>query len=254
MNVENNNKKVYRTLILPDLHHQWEKAEKIIKYESADQIVFLGDYQDDFGDDYRIALETAKWLKSSLEKPNRIHLMGNHDINYAIPHRSYKCSGYEAGKDYAINSVLKESDWRKLKTHTWVGSYLCSHAGVHKFFYEKYGSGKPFNTWIDEICTEAMENAYAHKPALPILRAGRSRGGIEMYGGIMWCDSSEFVGIDGINQIFGHTPSKMPYWKDFGSPTSKEHSRNLALDNYGHSNYYAIHVNDVVTIKWIGDI
>jgi len=243
-----------RTLIISDIHNCIEKADKIIKHESADQIVFLGDYFDDFGDDYRIALETANWLAASLEQPNRIHLMGNHDISYAIPHRSYKCSGYETGKDYAINSVLKESDWRKVKTHTWVGNYFCSHAGVHEALYLKYGADKPFNVWIDEICTEAMEHAYAHKPALPILRAGMSRGGGEVYGGIMWCDSDEFVGIKGINQIFGHTPSRKPYWKDFGSPLSKEYSRNLALDNYGHSNYYAIHENDAVTIKWVGDM
>lgn len=243
-----------KTLIIPDIHHCVDKVDKIIKHESADQIVFLGDYFDDWGDDYQTSLITANWLAASLEQPNRIHLMGNHDISYAMPHRSYKCSGYETGKDYAINSVLKESDWRKLKTHTWVGNFLCSHAGVHPFFYTKYGENKSFNTWVDEICNEAMENAYANKPALPILSAGMSRGGNEVHGGIMWCDRTEFVGIKGINQIFGHTPSKKPLWLDFGSPLSNEYSRNLALDNYGHSNYYAIHENDKVNIKWVGDL
>jgi hypothetical protein len=243
-----------RTLILADIHNKWDKAEKIIKHESADQIVFLGDYFDDFGDDYRIAAETANWLGASLQQPNRIHLMGNHDIGYAIPQKSYKCSGYETGKDYAINAILNENDWRKLKTHTWVGKNLCSHAGIHNFFYQKYGEGKPFNTWVDEICHEAMENAYAHKPALPILRAGMSRGGDEVHGGIMWCDRQEFIGIYGINQIFGHTPSKKPIWLEYGSPLSNEYSRNLALDNYGHSNYYAIHENNKIAIKWIGDM
>lgn len=243
-----------KTLIIPDIHHCVDKVDKIIKHESADQIVFLGDYFDDWGDDYQTSVITAEWLAASLEQSNRIHLMGNHDISYAISHRSYKCSGYEVGKDYAINSVLKESDWRKLKTHTWVGNYLCSHAGVHEFFYLKYGEGKSFNVWLDEICHEAMENAYANKPALPILRAGMSRGGSEVHGGIMWCDRTEFVGVKGINQIFGHTPSKKPLWLNFGSPLNQEYSQNLALDNHGHSNYYAIHENDKVDIKWIGDI
>lgn len=243
-----------KTLIISDIHNCIEKVDKIIKHESADQIVFLGDYFDDFGDDYRVATQTANWLAASLAQPNRIHLMGNHDISYAIAHRSYKCSGYESGKDYAINSILSESDWRKLKTHTWVGNYLCSHAGVHKYFYTKYGENKPFNIWLDTICNEAMENAYDLKPALPILRAGQSRGGIEVHGGIMWCDRDEFVAIDGINQIFGHTPSKRPLWLEYGSPLSKAYSKNLALDNYGHSNYYAIHDNDFVSIKWIGDM
>lgn len=243
-----------KTLIIPDIHNCIVKADKIIRHEAADKIVFLGDHFDDFGDDYRIATDTAHWLAASIEQPNRIHLMGNHDIGYAMPHKSYKCSGYEISKDYAINEVLKEKDWRKLKTHTWVGNYLCSHAGVHNFFYQKYGEGKPFNTWLDEICHEAMENAYAHKPALPILRAGTSRGGIESYGGIMWCDSREFIGIDGVNQIFGHTPLRKPVWLEYGVPDSDAFSRNLALDNHGHSNYYAIHENDQISIKWIGDM
>lgn len=245
-----------KTLIIPDIHHHCEKAEKIINHELPNQTVFLGDYFDDWGDDYRLSIITAEWLASSLERKNRIHLMGNHDISYAIRHSSYKCSGYEIGKDYAINSILKETDWRKLKTHTWVGNYLCSHAGVHEFFYLKYGKNKPFNVWLDKICHEAMENAYAGNPALPILRAGVSRGGIENYGGIMWCDSDEFVGIKCVNQIFGHTPSEKPRWLNFGSPSSKKYSQNLALDNHGHSNYYAIHDSetDNVVIKWIGDI
>lgn len=245
-----------KTLIIPDIHNCIDKVDKIIAHEVADRIVFLGDYFDDFGDDYQTALQTAHWLAASLEQPNRIHLMGNHDIGYAIPHRSYKCSGYETGKDYAINAVLKETDWRKLKTHTWVDDYLCSHAGVHSFYYQKYGENKPFNQWLDEICHEAMENAYANKPALPILRAGTSRGGSEVHGGIMWCDRTEFVGIDGVNQIFGHTPNKKPIWLEFGSPLTNAYSRNLALDNYGHSNYYAVYLANTKTveIKWVGNM
>ena len=38
-----------RTLIISDVHHHWDKAEKIIKYESPDSTVFLGDYFDDWG-------------------------------------------------------------------------------------------------------------------------------------------------------------------------------------------------------------
>ena len=260
-----------RTLILSDIHHKWEKAEKIIKAETPDKIVFLGDYQDDFGDDYRVAAETAEWLAGSLEQKNRIHIMGNHDVSYAFTQRSYKCSGYEAGKDYAISEILKESDWRKLPLYTWVGSWLCSHAGVHKYFYTKYGSGKEFKTWLADTCDEALNNAFESKPALPILRAGRSRGGIELHGGIDWCDVDEFEPIDGVNQIFGHTPLRKPTWlisqdnSDIQLDTKNcnyhvvqntKNSRNLDLD-VSHCNYYAIHNsnNDLnIEVKWIGDL
>lgn len=255
MNGENNKKKDQKCLIIPDLHLQHERADQIIKHESADKIVFLGDYFDDWNDDYTSNCIMAEWLASSLKQPNRIHLFGNHDISYAFKHRSYKCSGYEIGKDYAINNVLKESDWRKLHLYTYVNDYLCSHAGVHNHMYQIYSNGRSLNTYLEEECKLALDDAFAGLPAHKILRAGRSRGGLETVGGIVWCDASEFVGIHGINQIFGHTPSAKPFWKDFESPLSKTYNRNLALDNYGHSNYYAIHdeKSNEVTIKWIGD-
>lgn len=244
-----------RTLIIPDLHLQHQRADEIIKHEGADKIVFLGDYFDDYGDDYRENLIMAEWLAASLEQPNRTHLFGNHDIGYAFKHRSYKCSGYETGKDYAINSVLKEEQWRKLHLYTYVGDYLCSHAGVHTHMYQTYYKGRSLNKYLQEECKLALDDAFAGLPSRQILWAGRSRGGTETVGGIVWCDCSEFIGIHGVNQIFGHTPSAKPFWKDFGSPLSKTYSRNLALDNYGHSNYYAVHDDKTneVEIKWIGD-
>lgn len=236
-----------RTLIIADIHTHFGKAEKIIKYEAPDKIVFLGDYFDDWHDDSRIAAETAHWLLESLNKPNRIHLMGNHDISYAIPHRSYKCSGYDAAKDYAISDILKEPDWKKLPLFTWIGSWFCSHAGVHPYFYNKYGSGKDYKVWINQTCDDALQRAFAVQPAAPILWAGLSRGGNEIHGGIIWCDREEFQPIPNIKQVFGHTPSVKPVWID---------QNNLCLDTRGHCNYYAIHdsQSDAIVTKWIGDM
>lgn len=237
-----------RTLIIPDLHLKWQKADKIIKHEAADKIVFLGDYFDDFGDNPIMNQVMAEWVKNSLEQPNHIHLMGNHDTNYAFRHLSYKCSGYTSDKEEAINRVLKESDWRKMPLYTQVGTWLCSHAGVHNHMYEQYGNGLDFYKWLDHTCKVALENAFANKPAVSILRAGRSRGGFESVGGITWCDADEFVGINGINQVFGHTPHQRPRWKNKGSSLSKEYSQNVCMD-VNNSNYYAIHNSDTDTIK-----
>lgn len=238
-----------KTLIIPDLHLKWEKADTIIKHVAADNIVFLGDFFDDFGDDYRDNLIMAEWLAASLAQRNRIHLMGNHDANYAFGHRSYKCSGYDVDKDYAINGVLKEPDWRKLPLYTWVGSWLCTHAGLHTHFYDKYGDGKPVKSWLKETCDIALNTAFENKPAVQILRAGYDRGGNEMYGGIYWCDVDEFKGISGVNQIFGHSPQRTPKWVNIKS------SDNLCLD-VGNGNYYAIYNSKTDALKtyWIGDI
>jgi len=244
-----------RTLIIPDLHLKWQKADKIIKHEATDKIVFLGDCFDDFGDNSTMNQVMSEWVKNSLDQPNCIHIMGNHDTNYAFRNRSYKCSGYTSAKEEAINLILKENDWRKMPLYTQVGSWLCSHAGVHNHMYEQYGNGLDFYKWLKDTCNDALTNAFANKPTFPILRAGRSRGGIETVGGITWCDADEFSGIPGINQIFGHTPQRKPRWINKGSSLSKEYSQNLCLD-VNNANYYAIHDSDTDKIKvcHIGDM
>lgn len=244
-----------KTVIIPDLHLHWQTADKIIAHEAPDKIVFLGDYFDNFGDNAIMNQVMAEWVKNSIDQTNRIHIMGNHDTNYAFRHRSYKCSGYTSAKEETINLILKQNDWRKMPLYTQVGSWLCSHAGVHHHMYEQYGNGLDFYKWLNHTCKVALENAFANKPAVSILRAGRSRGGIETVGGINWCDADEFSGIPGVNQIFGHTPQRKPRWINKGSSLSKEYSQNLCLDvSYAH--YYAIHdsKDDSIKTHWIGDL
>lgn len=243
-----------RTLIIPDLHLQWKRADLIIKHVAPDKIVFLGDYFDDFGDDYQMNLEMADWLKSSLSNSNRIHLMGNHDIHYAVAAPVFCCSGFEQGKWFAIDSTMKEEDWKKLPFYTWVGSWFCSHAGVHRHYYDTYGYAYgrklEFAEWIKSECQEAFDQMWKHKTPHRILSAGRSRGGYAKHGGIIWCDVREYSPIEGINQIFGHTPRRQPEWID-----GPGNSKSLALD-VSHAHYYAIHDsnNDSITTGWIGDM
>lgn len=122
-----------RILIIPDVHNRWEKVEKIIKLVSADQVIFLGDYFDDFGDDPHIISKTANWFKHSVHQPNRIHLCGNHDIQYwQKDNPRVRCSGYDQYKSIAINDIVESRDWEKLKFfHVLDNRWLLSHAGVH---------------------------------------------------------------------------------------------------------------------------
>jgi hypothetical protein len=61
--------------------------------------------------------------------------------------------------------VVKEYDWQKLKLFTWVGDYLCSHAGVHTYFYDNFNDKRlEFKKWIQIICDEAMKNAWELNP------------------------------------------------------------------------------------------
>ncbi len=244
-----------KTLIISDLHLNWRMADKIIKHESPDKIVFLGDYFDDFYDTPHDNLTMANWLKNSLDQPNRVHIMGNHDIHYAIANKSYKCSGYHSEKDFLINSVIKLDDWKKMPLFVWIDNWLCSHAGVHLNLFKLNKGKEDFKTWLENECYAALKIAFIGGPPEPILQAGYSRGGGSPVGGIIWCDQREFRSIPGVNQIFGHTPLEKPRWMNSGISNMDKYSQNLCLD-VSHSQYYAIHNSDtnVVTTHFSGDI
>lgn len=230
-----------KTLIIPDIHLQYDRVDKIIQKENLSDIIFLGDYFDDFNDSVEQNVKMAEWLKESLSNKNRIHLLGNHDMHYAFKASSFRCSGYREDKDRTINNVLNKEDWGKLRLHTWVGSWLCSHAGVHDCFYSGEPSG--FKSWIKNTTDEALKRAVRDvSPVDPILEAGRSRGGRALTGGITWCDAREFRCIRGVNQIFGHTTQNKPLWLN-----TRELSKNLCLDT--KLKYYGIHDSELDSIE-----
>ena len=52
-----------RTLIISDIHLRWKLVDNIINEESPDEIIFLGDYFDDFGDTPEKNLVMAESIK-----------------------------------------------------------------------------------------------------------------------------------------------------------------------------------------------
>src|SRR5512137_860474 len=121
------------TLIIPDLHHRWHQAERIISTVGADEVLFLGDYFDDFGDNPEMVKDTAEWLESSVNKPNRIHLFGNHDQHYAFDYRTFRCSGYEQWKHFIIKDNVNPVIWKKLHWFYFLDNrWLLTHGGLHK--------------------------------------------------------------------------------------------------------------------------
>lgn len=221
MQAENNKKNV---LILPDIHHRIEEAERIIRHVGADEIIFVGDYFDDFGDDVEMVRETSAWLCNSVAKPNRIHLWGNHDIHYAYAYRNFKCSGYEDWKYWIIQEHVDNKVWDHLKWYHFLdGKFLLTHAGLHKLnvpddILKLHTDREAFNaaiaTFLDAEKIQAF-NQVANGQRHWFCNAGFSRGGTQRVGGIIWCDyEREFHPIQGLNQIFGHTPQGLgiPKW------------------------------------------
>lgn len=265
------------TLILPDIHHRIELAEKIIKAVDPDQTVMIGDYFDDWNDTPEMVKNTTEWIEYSVNKPDRILCFGNHDLMYAFANRSFQCSGYEDWKYYIIHDTLDgKKVWDKFKYYYILdNTWFISHAGLHKFnlpqsisdlYLDRSLFLNKISTYLDE------EIIKGHRNESWIFRAGYSRGGNQRVGGITWCDfDREFNPIRGLNSICGHTPDSMVRWANLSendpkvkfirdvdfSPSIKDinnpqNSFNLCLDtNTGH---YATWNGKKLTVHWIGDL
>ena len=218
-----------KTLVVGDVHQKIDQVEKIIS-GWTDRIIFIGDYFDDFNDTPEDARRTAKWLKESLQKPNRIHLMGNHDYNYRIrPPGAYYCSGFTLEKYEAINLELTLSDWRMIKYfhHEKDSSttYWFSHAGVSTHWFKHPILGLTTEVIEKKVkeADEAIENRLFDSPQAACLTAvDLYRGGRCQKGGLLWNHWTNCEVFNGITQIVGHTTRdeiKIKRGKTFDSKT-----------------------------------
>jgi hypothetical protein len=208
------------SLIIPDVHLKWQRAEKIIASVGADEVIFLGDYFDAWDDTPEMVRDTCEWLEESVKKPNRRHLIGNHDQHYAFPYKTFRCSGYAQWKDFIIRDSMSPDVWKKLKWYEILDNrWLLTHAGLHKANVpEEIRALNGDRAKMLEKLAFYLENeivtgfrAGAEGVGSWIFNAGQARGGYQKYGGITWCDyTMEFNPFKGLNQLMGHTANSKP--------------------------------------------
>jgi len=247
-------KLIDKTLILPDFHLRHILAQKIIDHEKANQIVFLGDFFDEYNDNPILNQQTALWIKNRQATHSEdIWLFGNHDISYAYVNRYTTCSGYSSKKAEAIKVVLTQENWDRFKFCVWVGPYLCTHAGLHPSHISHIAI-ENLPEYLDKEEQIALAAIRDYDPHW-FYAAGYARGGSKAFGGILWLDfNSEFTATPGLNQIFGHTD----VWgyispnikKNYGELITKD-SKNYCLDT--HSMYYGVWNGDELAIKYVPD-
>ena len=209
-----------KTIILTDIHNGWEWAELVIKKESPDRVIFAGDYFDSKDELPSDPSETADWLKESLKKPGRIHLFGNHDVQYAFNCHLLQVSRFEQWKYFQINDILTKEHWDKLRYYYVLdNTWLITHAGLHPHYIpseirDKSDNRKVFYKKLKELLASYVSRISVDIPEqrIPsIFNVGHSRRGWAKYGHIIWCDfNREFAPVKGLNQIFGHSPQLIP--------------------------------------------
>jgi len=230
-----------KTIIIPDIHNDYSTAEKIIKKENPDKIIFLGDYFDDFYDTVKDATNVAKWLIKSLQQKNRIHLIGNHDLSYMTDNPNLKCTGYSKDKHDEIKK--HNIDWNMLKMHYWLSDdWLCTHAGFSNDFFEQQCTKKLDSVQqVLDLSKKDLEKINDVKYNHPFFQVGFSRGGSNVVGGTLWCGYDEFEDIPGFNQIFGHTSNHIV------RHCKTENSEHYCIDT--KLNHYAVYQKGKMSIK-----
>lgn len=193
-----------KTIIIPDIHNRYAIAEAIIDLENPDLVVFLGDYFDYWGDDTKVEVvaNTARWLNESVDKANRIHLFGNHDLWYSCGDDRVRCAGNTEFKRHIIKQYFNK--WDRLRFHYWANDWLCTHAGL--------SAKLPIPHDVTQELLDAVERERENHWLLRLV--GEYRGGIEgEVGGILWCHHpEEFEDIPNIKQVFGHTCRDRVSW------------------------------------------
>jgi len=205
-----------KTLVIPDLHQApvLEQIETTIQKEQPDLTVFLGDYFDHFDDVPDDARRMADWLSQSLEDPQRLHLVGNHDVAYLWPGPATTCPGYTEGKRFVIEEALGKQAAVKFRFHLSVDGWLLSHAGLASVWLPRKIDLSEIPSWLTQEEQHAR-TAFAEYRMHWFAAIGERRGGYSPAGGILWCDLHELEksSVKGLKQLVGHTPGRDVRWK-----------------------------------------
>jgi hypothetical protein len=208
-----------KTLIISDIHTRHTIADHIINKYPCDRVILLGDYFDDFYDKPKSNRMTARWLKNIIQNNNVIALLGNHEFNYYMNKTICKCSGYSIEKLEAINSVFTNDDWNMLQPYYLDNQtrVLYTHAGATAMRFCHPMTGDFMIDKLKEDYNSILTIDWSKE-------VGKTRMGKNPYGGIFWCDYSEFEPIKNIRQIFGHSPDDR----------IRKVDNNICLDTHNH--------------------
>ncbi|MGF1656212.1 MAG: metallophosphoesterase family protein [Verrucomicrobiales bacterium] len=217
-------RKARRILVIPDVHHHVGNAEYWLRTMSYDQVVFLGDYFDDFGDSPQLTQSTAAWIREHmLAQPDWVFLLGNHDLAYlADPDDRVIAPGFTLAKRQAMEGELPRGWLSRFRLGHWAApDLLLSHAGLHPGWLRRQVHQEAASL------IEQAEQDLARSQYHQLLSWGQDRGGLSSHqrvGGILWMDWGSLIPLSFCHQIVGHTPGWTVRHKTHGA------SVNLCLD------------------------
>ncbi len=226
-------------LLIFDPHQDTAWVRAIVEREQhrVSHLVLGGDYFDTHHPEETGTVEEMCDLLLELHdawKERLTILLGNHDVHYMEAKRwcdlyrtpkdmNHRCSGYTNNKAKRIAKKLDWDFWKSCRLFQQVNGCLVSHAGIAKqFWYSELEMDAAVEA-LDGHCRVVLEHLPYHPFAL--LKAGHTRGGTAVQGGITWLDFDEEFSDDDTPppQIVGHTPSRMG---------ARQNGRSWCLDGF----------------------
>jgi len=190
--------------IIPDIHGS-DKWKTVID-ESANHIVFLGDYCDSFDHSneqiINNLLDIIEFKKQNSEKV--ILLIGNHELPYIyLGDNQYYCSGHRPEIASMLHDILLQN-LELFQNAFQVKDFLFTHAGVQNHWFTKVFKGN-----IEKNIAEQLNYPESREQFKSLYHVGYRRWGSHSVGGIFWCDRMELLKpLKGYIQIVGHTRRK----------------------------------------------
>lgn len=189
--------------IVGDTH--CESTWKGLVDDSADEIVFLGDYVDSpFHTDAQMVGALIDIIDFKRSDPDKVRLLiGNHDAHYAF-YGMPPGGGFRPGIRKEIRGIyLNSLDF--MQFHHQIDGHLFTHAGITQTWWSIFtgvtGEGSGFGE-IDRAGFAELREVFYNSPY---------RGGTDYAAGPLWCDKDEMKAdgpLPGIHQHVGHSRTK----------------------------------------------
>lgn len=208
-----------KVLSIGDIHGLTVWKDIIKNILDYDLIIFIGDYCDQAIrqrvkgkwqwiqtiTNEQILYNLQDIIKLKVKYPDKVILLwGNHDIQYYLPGNN--CSGKRPLMEWSLKSLFEKYATQfqyayQYENHIW------THAGVNKYHYNQFIRHEIAHEDTNIADTYNRLGSIEHTA---ITTVGRSRGGINSSGGILWCDKLEleYFALPGYTQIVGHTATK----------------------------------------------
>lgn len=191
-----------KTVFIGDIHGDLEFVQFVDKqYEGWDKI-FVGDYLDSWYFHPKMCIESLKHILMMCSRGDTRALLGNHELSYLF--EGNRCSGWNSNTEILL-IPLRSKTFQTLEYYIWIPEHkiLVTHGGITQPLW------RDSELTIENLVPTLDEWKKQDIRASKFGWIGKSRGGIDPYGGPFWCDfDDEFQPVFGITQIFGHTPAR----------------------------------------------